>query len=155
MHIEPRFDDDVLTGTAHKLVERNRSTGGEQCLVLFATPGRLGHYRGETGIGPPTLGMHSYPLPTHRYRDLVEHGAVLRVPSIRQVPAASMPPTVKARSRLHWWLADHEAALADPGAKALLLDEAGHVSETAIANLLVVHGVNVVSPRRAGPCCRA
>jgi branched-chain amino acid aminotransferase len=148
VHVEPRFDDDVLTGTAHELVRRNTRTGGEQCLVVYATPGRLGHFRGAGGIGPASLGMHTYPLPWSRYRDLVERGAVLRVPSIRQVPAASMPPTLKVRSRLHWWLADHEVAAADPEAKALLLDQAGHVTETALANFLVVRGGRVLSPRR-------
>jgi branched-chain amino acid aminotransferase len=148
VHIEPRFDDDVLTGTAHELVRRNATPGGEQCLVVYATPGRLGHFRGSAGVGPATLGMHTYPLPRERYRELVERGAVLRVPRVRQLPAVSYPPTVKARSRLHWWLADHEAAAVDPAAKALLLDEAGHVTETAIANFLIVRGGRVMSPRR-------
>jgi branched-chain amino acid aminotransferase len=148
VHIEPRFEDDVLTGTAHELVRRNAAPGSEQCLVIYATPGRLGHFRGAAGIGPATLGMHTYPLPWERYRDLVENGAVLRVPAVRQLPAVSVPPTVKARSRLHWWLADREAATIDPAAKALLLDEAGHVTETAIANFLAVRGDRVMSPRR-------
>jgi branched-chain amino acid aminotransferase len=148
VHIEPRFDDDVLTGAAHELVRRNAKPGGEQCLVVYATPGRLGHFRGAGGIGPATLGMHTYPLPWDRYRDLVEQGAVLRVPGVRQLPATSVPPTVKARSRLHWWLADREVATRDPAAKALLLDEAGHVTETAIANFLIVRGDHVISPRR-------
>ncbi|HEX3314566.1 MAG TPA: aminotransferase class IV [Gemmataceae bacterium] len=148
VHVEPRFDDDVLTGTAHELIRRNARAGGEQCLVVYATPGRLGHFRGAGGIGPATTGMHTYPLPWDRYRDLVERGAVLRVPGVRQLPATSVPPTVKARSRLHWWLADHEVAASDPAAKALLLDATGHVTETAIANFLTVRGDRVMSPRR-------
>src|SRR5262249_46869898 len=98
--------------------------------------------------GPPTLGMHTFPLPFARYVRLIEHGAHLIVPSTRHVPAVCVDPRLKQRSRLHWWLAEQEAHLADPAASALLLDADGPVTETAAANFLAVRGGTVLSPPR-------
>src|SRR5207302_2034678 len=58
-------------------------------------------------------------------------------------------PCIKQRSRLHWWLAEREVQALTPGASALLLDEAGHVTETAAANFLIVRQGTVLSPPRS------
>jgi len=92
--------------------------------------------------------MHTFALPFARYRRLFEQGAHLVIPSTRHVPAACVDPRVKQRSRLHWWLAEQEAHLIDPGAMALLLDLDGHITETAAANFLLVQGGVVVAPPR-------
>jgi branched-subunit amino acid aminotransferase/4-amino-4-deoxychorismate lyase len=152
VHLQLPFDDATLTEAAIELVARNAALmpNRELCLVVFATPGPIGYYLGERGglRGPITIGMHTFPLPFERYRSLVEEGATLRVPAVRQLPMESVPPAVKTRSRLHWWLADHAVAEVEPSARALLLDEDDHVTETAIANFLIVRGGKVISPRR-------
>lgn len=117
-------------------------------LVLFATPGPIGAYAGLPGDGPPTLGLHTFPLPFARYRRLFTRGAALIVPDIRHIPASSVDPTVKQRSRLVWWVAERQARDRDPAASALLLDPDGFVTETAAANFLLVRGGAVVSPPR-------
>lgn len=148
--------DDELTAIAARLVSHNAALlrpGQDLALVLFATPGPVGYYLGQPGgpgDGPPTLGLHTFPLPFARYARLFREGARLVVPATRQVPAASIDPHIKQRSRLHWWLAEQEARQIDPGASALLLDADGLVTETAFANLLVVHGGTVRTPPRAG-----
>src|SRR5262249_26044128 len=75
-----------------------------------------------------------------------QEGARLVIPATRHLPAACVDPRIKQRSRLHWWLADQEARQTDPGAAALLLDDAGHVTETAAADFLVVRGGGAVWP---------
>mgnify|MGYP000957839654 CR=1 FL=1 len=90
--------------------------------------------------------MHSFPIPLERYRPLFTQGAYLAVPSIRHVSAASVDRAIKQRSRMHWWLAQHEIAKSHPGAQALLLDEEQHVTETASANFLIVKKGVIVSP---------
>lgn len=143
-HIGVHFDDLEITRFAHELVQRNTHSVPatiELCLVLFATPGPIGYYHGESGgagDGAPTFGMHTFRLPYARYRRLIEHGADLIVPAVRQVSASCVDPQIKQRSRMHWWLADREVQAAHPGAQALLLDEHGHVTETAAANFLIV-----------------
>ena len=148
--------DDELTAVAERLVAHNAATlppDGDLALVFFSTPGPVGYYLGEPGgpgDGPPTLGVHTFPLPFARYHRLIRDGAVLVAPSVRHVPAACADPRIKQRSRLHWWIAEQEARRVEPGASALLLDADGFVTETAAANFLIVRGGAVVSPPRDG-----
>ncbi len=144
--------DDELIALADRLLANNAAlVPPEQdlALVFFATPGPVGYYLGEPGgpgDGPPTLGIHTFPLPFARYRALFEHGARLVVPPVRP---SSLDPRIKQRSRLHWWLADRHGRNIQPGASALLLDESGHVTETAAANFLAVLDGAVCSPPRS------
>ena len=56
---------------------------------------------------------------------------------------------MKCRSRMHYFLADREVQIRRPGARALLLDEAGNVSETATANVIAYRqGEGLISPPR-------
>jgi branched-chain amino acid aminotransferase len=149
-----RQGNDELTRLALELVERNARLlplDQDLALVLLATPGPVGYYLGETtgpGEATPTLVMHTFPLPFARYARLFQEGARLVVPSIRQVPAACVDPRIKHRSRMHWWLADREAQRLQPGATALLENEAGQVTETAAANLLLVREGTILTPPR-------
>jgi branched-chain amino acid aminotransferase len=146
--------EDELTRLAAELAAHNASLlrpEQDLALVLIATPGPVGYYAGlpgAAGDAPPMFAMHTFPLPLARYRRLFEQGAALVVPSTRHVPAACVDPRLKQRSRLHWWLADREARLADPAASALLLDLDGYVTETAAANLLIVRASRALTPLR-------
>jgi branched-subunit amino acid aminotransferase/4-amino-4-deoxychorismate lyase len=146
--------DSELAAVAHRLVENNaRLIPAEHdlALVMFATPGPIGYYLGglgDVGEGQPTLCLHTFPLPFSRYARLFSEGAYLVTPAIRHVPPECVPPTIKQRSRLHWWLAEQEAHAVSPHAAALLLDAQGHVTETAAANFLVVRDGQVLTPRR-------
>lgn len=139
------YDDETLRDAAGRLIEHNRGDG-ELALVMFATPGPLGRYLGISADGPPTVGMHTMPISRDRYASLFTEGARLVTPSIRQ--PSNIDPRAKVRSRLHWWLAEQEVRAIDSRAWALLLDEHGHVTETAAANFLAVIDGVVTSPRR-------
>ena len=52
------------------------------------------------------------------------------------------------RSRMHWWIAEQQAHDIDPLASALLVDAAGHVTETASANFLIVKNGTILTPLR-------
>ncbi len=148
------YSDAELTHLAEQLISHNKdllAPGQDLALVLFATPGPIGHYLDQEGLsGPPTVGMHTFAIPLKRHARLLREGARLTVPSIRALPATTVDPHIKHRSRLYWWLAEQEAQRLDPGSSALLLDERGFVTETAAANLLLVRQGEVVSPRRTG-----
>ncbi|MFO0811193.1 MAG: aminotransferase class IV [Gemmataceae bacterium] len=131
--------DDELTRIAERLVAHNYPLQGDLSLILFATPGPPG--------GPPTLGLHTEPIPFARHRHLFTDGATLVIPSVRH--ATPVDPRAKVRSRLFWWLAEQEAGDRDRTASAILLDAAGHVTETAAANFLAVIDGVVTSPPRA------
>jgi branched-subunit amino acid aminotransferase/4-amino-4-deoxychorismate lyase len=143
--------DAELTAIADRLVAHNAALIGAEddlALVTFATPGPIGYYLGEAGQGPPTLGLHTFPLPFARYRRLFQEGARLVIPSVRHPSPSCVDPRIKQRSRLFWWLAEQQAHDSDPNASALLLDEAGHLTETAAANLLLVRQGGLLTPRR-------
>lgn len=145
--------DEQLTTIAEELVAHNAKLlppGGELQLVTFATPGPLGFYLGEANNGPPTLGMNAYPLPFARYRPFFAEGATLvAVGGVGARPDAIVPPTVKHRSRMNWYVADHRARELSGVAHALAVSsDAGTLTETSVANLLAVVDGVVVSPPR-------
>jgi branched-subunit amino acid aminotransferase/4-amino-4-deoxychorismate lyase len=154
-HVPQTVDDDELARLGEKLVDHNASLltpEQDLALVLLATPGPIGYYLGERGgpgDGPPTLILHTFPLPFARYVRLFAEGARIVIPSVRHLPVTSVDPSIKQRSRLFWWLAEQEAHTADPLASALLLDAESHVTETAAANFLIVRKGAVLTPPRS------
>ena len=154
--------DAELTRIGEELVARNAQLIGaeeELALVSFATPGPIGYYLGEpggAGDGPPTLGMHTFPLPPARYRRFFTEGVALALAGYHRLddPADGglVPPQVKHRSRLHWWIADRRVR--NPNrfplhALAVLQDGPhGTITETAIGCVLAVRGGQVLSPPR-------
>jgi branched-chain amino acid aminotransferase len=154
--IPQQLADTELAQIAGQLVAHNAGLlrpEQDLALVMFATPGPIGYYaglEGGAGDGPPNLGMHTFPLPFARYRRFFREGIQLVVPSIRHVPASSVDPRIKQRSRMHWWLADRKAHAIAPGAIPLLLDSDGYVTESAAANFLLVRRGTVLSPPRSG-----
>ena len=148
--IQPDLSDEQVTNLAHKLVEHNAgllNKNQDLALVVFATPGPIGYYAGlpgGPGEGPPTLGIHTFPLPLKRYQRLFREGARLAVPTM--VRDYSVDPRAKQRSRMQWWIAEHMAHEIDAGASALLPDVDECVTETATANFLVVKAGAIISP---------
>jgi branched-chain amino acid aminotransferase len=161
------ISDYELRIDAEKLVASNFAAlqpGGERAelaLVLIATPGLIPHYVGWSAETLPpayvaafenvrhaTYMMHTFPLPFSRYRKLFTDGATLVVPPTRPIPAECIDPRAKMRSRMHWWIAEQQAHDIDPNASALLVDAAGHVTETAAANFLIVKDGTVLTPPR-------
>jgi branched-chain amino acid aminotransferase len=141
------IDDEELRTAAKRLVDHDTASK-ELALVMLATPGPIGHYAGLPESGPPTVMMHTFPLPFGRYRKLFTDGATLVVPPTRPIPAECIDPRAKMRSRMHWWIAEQQAHDIDPNASALLVDAAGHVTETAAANFLIVKNGTVLTPSR-------
>ena len=147
------YSDAELTATAEELVAHNAKSLPESddlALVTFATPGPLGYLLGMSDNGPPTIGMHTFPLPKARYRRFFTEGVTLAMAG--NLPVSDIPADVKHRSRLNWWFADQ--MLRDPahpchtpGAIATLTDAHGNL-DTAIGNVLVVIDDVVIRPPR-------
>jgi branched-subunit amino acid aminotransferase/4-amino-4-deoxychorismate lyase len=120
----------------HSLIE----PGDDWSIIAFVTPG-------IPGTGQPTVCVHGYPLPFKSWATQFETGLPVVVSHIRQVPASSVPPELKCRSRMHFYLADREAAARQPGARAILLDQEGFVAESTTANIVIFRqGEGFISP---------
>jgi branched-subunit amino acid aminotransferase/4-amino-4-deoxychorismate lyase len=139
-----------LATTAEDLVARNAALIAPQeelALISFVTPGPVPYYVGQSGAADSaTLGMHTFPLPFLRYAGFFREGAHLVTPLTRSLPGACIDPAIKHRSRLHWWQASRQARQHAPEAIALLLDDKGYVTETALANFLIVQDGTVRTP---------
>jgi branched-chain amino acid aminotransferase len=127
------------TAIALELVERNNrflTPGDDWGLSIFVTPGTYRTYTQED-TSRPTVCLHTYPLPFHLWAEKYRTGQVLVTTPIRQVPPQCWPPDIKCRSRMHYYLADQMAEKSDPHARAVLLDDEGHVTETSTANVII------------------
>jgi branched-chain amino acid aminotransferase len=111
----------------------------EQGICFFATAGSQPSFcwTGSQDVVQTTkCFIHSYPLPRDRLRESYERGVALRTTSILDTPPECWPPTVKLRSRLHYYLAQQEAERIQPGAHPILLDSQGYVSDSAIGSIV-------------------
>ncbi|MHB8903091.1 MAG: aminotransferase class IV [Thermoguttaceae bacterium] len=147
----PLSQDEMLTQT-RELVEANCRLipeGSDLAIVQFVTPGENALYAGSAGgSGPanPTVCIHSFPLRFAMWRHLFTEGAHVVTPSIRHIPPQCIEPKMKNRSRLHWFLAEHQAQAVDPRAIPLLLDLDGNVTECAGSNFVIIEGRTIVAP---------
>jgi len=128
------------------LLAANRLTEARIRVTVTRGPGRPGEY--ASAPGPPTVVMSAAPFfgvdPELRRR-----GVAVAISERRQVPAATLDPSIKTTSRLHAVLARREAQAA--GAfEAILLDHSGHLTEGTVSNLFLVAGDALLTPPAPG-----
>ena len=124
---------------ASELVEQNAKLldpADDQQATIFVTPGIGSTYAAMMSQKGPTVCVHTQPLAFGQWAGKYEVGDSLVVTDIMHVPARCWPTELKCRSRMHYYLADKQAREREPGARALLLDERGLVTEASTANIL-------------------
>lgn len=148
--IELGMSVEKLGEIALELAARNHGlleAGDDLGLSMFVTPGPYSTFSSSTVPSGPTIGVHTYPLPFQLWHEKYEQGESLVVTDVMQVPSACWPTELKCRSRMHYYLADKQARQIEPGARALMLNEQGCVTEASTANILVYYrDVGLVSP---------
>jgi branched-chain amino acid aminotransferase len=131
-----------------ELITRNRefvAPGDDWAIQVFVTPGRT------ADAANPTVGVYGFPLDFHRFAKSYESGIHLCITDIRQTPANCWPPELKCRSRMHYYLADREAARRYPGSRAVLLDQQGFIGEASTANVMCwFRDRGLVTPKQGG-----
>jgi branched-subunit amino acid aminotransferase/4-amino-4-deoxychorismate lyase len=140
--VDPGLSWERLGEIARELAARNHALldpADDLGLAIFITPGPYSAYKGSSAQTGPTVGMHTQPLPFGQWASKYDSGEALVTTSVTQVPATCWPLELKCRSRMHYYLADRQAHQIEPGARALLLDEAGEVTESSTASVLIVH----------------
>lgn len=135
---------------ATELAEQNAKlldVADDQGVTIFVTPGAGPAFAKLAGRAGPTVGIHTQPLPFGQWAEKYRTGESLVVTDVLQVPEACWPAELKCRSRMHYFLADQQARAIEPGARALLLDERGLVTEASTANVLIyVEREGLLSP---------
>ena len=148
--IDPGMPLVELGQIATELVAQNRKLidpADDEQATIFVTPGIASQYAELVHPHGPTVCVHTQPLAFGSWADKYRTGESLVVTEVMQVSARCWPPELKCRSRMHYFLADKQARAIEPGARALLLDERGLVTEASTANILVYrHDEGLVSP---------
>ncbi|NOY41623.1 MAG: hypothetical protein GXP26_07300 [Planctomycetes bacterium] len=118
--------------------------GDDWNVIVFITPGKTLDAR------QPTVCVHGQPLPFHSWADQYQLGVHCTIVDVQQVPDQCWPTELKCRSRMHYFLADHQARTKAPGAQAILLDGDGHIGEAPTANVVAYYkDRGLVTPRRS------
>jgi branched-chain amino acid aminotransferase len=141
------YSDAEITAAAEELVKQNTKhlpPGDDLAVITFATPGPLGYMAG-TESGPPTVAMHTFPVPKERYRRFFTEGVVLAVVGV--APLFLDTFRAKHRSRIHWWTAARNAF--PPGTVPVLWDD-GNVPDTALGSVLLVRNGVIDRPPLVG-----
>lgn len=125
----------------HALVNEETDVG----ITLCATPGLVGQ---QASAETSTLVMHLNRIDHSLTRARHSRGQALVTTGVTQQPDTTWPRSVKVRSRLHYYLADQEARRRSPDGDVagLLIDADGSITESSIANVLMVVGETIVSP---------
>ena len=151
--IDPPVSPAETMEISRKLIEHNTALAPDRelALIYYMTAGENRLYAGSAASsGKPSAShvQHTFPLPVQQWRDLFLHGAHCVTPSPRHVAPQSLSSKIKHRNRLHMWIGDTEARLADPNAVGLYLDLDGNVTETGGSNFVIYRDGTVISPRR-------
>jgi branched-subunit amino acid aminotransferase/4-amino-4-deoxychorismate lyase len=138
--VDPGVPPAELGQIAAELVEQNRKLidpADDLGATIFITPGVSPTYAAVAPQQGPTVCVHTQPLSFGPWAEKYRTGESLVVTDVMQVPPQCWPPELKCRSRMHYYLADKQAREIEPGARALLVDEGGFVTEASTANIVV------------------
>jgi branched-chain amino acid aminotransferase len=137
------------------VMERNpHEPGDEHRLLVNVSRGPLGIYREvEDYRDAPTVVMADIPLrwATAGLGRCFDEGVEVRIPSQRAIPSRLLDARLKHRSRLSFGVANREVGRGTGGAQpvwALLIDEDGYLCEGTGANLFLVKGDQLYTPKR-------
>ena len=95
----------------------------------------------------PTILIETHPIPFARRASLYRDGAAIITPSVPRVPPRFISPRAKTHNYLNLILGDLEAQASDPDAWAVLLDEAGNLTEGRGSNIFLVKNGTVATPK--------
>jgi len=151
INVTPRESLDQLRHLIIELTKFNSAAIDERAdlaINLFVTGGESEAFAAGMAVHPgrPTVCITTRPLETRAAARHYRDGLSLAIPSVRHIPASIIDPQIKYRSRLHWYLADHEVRRSHPAAEALLLDLDGFVTETARGNIFALFGDTLKTP---------
>jgi branched-subunit amino acid aminotransferase/4-amino-4-deoxychorismate lyase len=138
--LDPGLPLTELGEIAQQLIQKNRpliDPEDDLGVTIFITPGNSATYSAVAARSGPTVCVHTQPLSFVHWADKYRTGDSLVVTDVVQVPAECWPRELKCRSRMHYYLADLKARQIQPGARALLLDENGLVTEASTANVVI------------------
>jgi branched-subunit amino acid aminotransferase/4-amino-4-deoxychorismate lyase len=152
VEVNPRLTKNQLAQIASELVAHNHAlltAGDDLGLAMLITPGEHLPMVPAKSAKPrgPTVCLHTFPLRFDLWAHKYHEGESLATTDVEQVSAGCWPPALKCRSRMHYYLADRQAAARHVGSRALMLDGDGFVTETTTSNIVLYrHDTGLLLP---------
>ena len=144
VRIDPGMGMDKLEDWSRKVVEHNYPLlppGQDMWVMQRITRGV------EGAESAPTVLIETHAIPFVARAPLYRDGARVTTPSVPRVPPRFMSPRAKTHNYLNLVLGDLEAQGTDPGSWAVLLDEAGNLTEGRGSNIFLVKDGAVATPK--------
>ncbi len=140
MRLDPEVGPDEMERISLEVMERNLPTYGEEDLWIVHNISR-GAYppSGDQSTKRlPTIIIHTAPMNLDYWAEFYVRGCHAVTPMSRMMPAQSLDPKIKNRSRMAYTLAELETKLVDPRAQGIILDTDGFLAENKGGNFFVV-----------------
>ena len=145
-----RVDRAELAKAIQEVVQQNLplvQPGVELSIGVCVTPGSMGAMSPEGDQSDsPTVLVTATQLQAWLWQDAYRDGIRLSTVDIQEIPGECIPRTLKHRNRLHYYLAEQQAAKRSPGARALLLDTDGFIAEGTTASIVAVKDGKLIRP---------
>ena len=144
VRIDPGMERDEMEMWSRRVVEHNHPLlpAGQDMWVMQRIT------RGVEGAdSAPTVLIETHAIPFASRAPLYRDGARVITPSVPRVPPRFMSPRAKTHNYLNLVLGDLEAQGTDPGSWAVLLDEAGNLTEGRGSNIFLVKDGTVATPK--------
>ena len=145
LRIEPPVSFQELEEISNEVARCNVAICDQDVWVTQrVSPGAPREFGGD---GQPTLIVECLPLPFAMRSQYFKTGISLQTPSVRRTPPWALSPQAKTVNYLNFIVAGREVAAIRPGAWPILLDEHGNLTEGGGANIFLVHGNTLSTPR--------
>jgi branched-chain amino acid aminotransferase len=144
VRIDPGFSMGEMEHWSRRVVEHNHPllpAGQDMWVMQRVTRGV------EGGDAAPTVLIETHAIPFAARAPLYREGARVTTPSVPRVPPRFMSPRAKTHNYLNLVLGDLEAQGTDPGSWAVLLDEAGNLTEGRGSNIFLVKDGTIATPK--------
>ncbi|MCA9178706.1 MAG: aminotransferase class IV [Planctomycetales bacterium] len=139
--VDPGLSPAELLSVTEQLIELNRGqwrTEDDAWIVHNISRGSMRPGPASTQANPATIMIFTSPLDLTGWASYYEAGCHAVTSFSRVVPAQSLDPKIKNRSRLSYTIADAEARLVDRDAQCVILDIDGYVAENKGGNIFAV-----------------
>ena len=143
---------DEMEAATHDTFERNRATEADDVdwqIMHNASRGPLKLYESAFPDGClPTVTINCWPLITHQgaAAALYDRGVDLAIVPQLAIPAHLLDPKAKTRSRMHYQIANMQAARLGEGTRPCMVDPDGFLTEGTGWNIFIVKDNTLYSP---------
>ena len=153
LQIPVQISIDEMEQAVHETIKVNDPFFGkddEHRIMIDVTRGTLGIYQNVSGLtSGPNIVIADFPLrwTVAGMGKLFSSGINAVITSQRAIPAQFLEPKIKNRSRIHYLMANIEAARFEGNDNwALLLDQDGFIAEGTGDNFFIVKNNKVITP---------